>query len=423
MLVVLVTLGLLLVPLCAWLILPDPERPRRSASRVTARDLPRVEAEVEDEPEEVEPPPAPREEPEAPPPEPDEITGMVTSGEGVVPSAMVTCTRRNGEELMAAAAGDGRFRFPLDWDGCTAVARSSSHGASAAVELRRGAENRLDLPAQGGIAGTVTDERGLPVTTFLVALDHAVLADGSRAPGAMQRKFDDAEGRFTLERMGAGRWTLLVSAAGRPQTKVEVPVEPGKVTDDVRVRLERGATLLGSVVDRVTRRPIGGATVTLDDGARESAIEPATTSPGGEFRLEGVPAGAFGVEVAHPDYLARIVSGLDARGQRQLRTTIDLAPSTDGGGRLEMSGIGASLNSDPDGRVHVTSVREDGPAEHAGMLADDVITAIDGKSAEGMSVQDCVQLLRGPAGTEVRVTVRRGDAAVDMTIVRDVLVR
>lgn len=423
MLVALVTLGLLLVPLCAWLMFPEPEPPRRATPRLTHRDLPSELAEVEDEPEEAEPPPPPRDEPEAPPPEPDEITGMVTSGEGVVASAMVTCTRRDGEELMAASAGDGRFRFPLDWDGCTAVARSKSHGASAAVELRRGGENRLDLPAQGGIAGTVIDERGLPVTTFQVVLDHVVLADGSRAPGAMQRKFDDAEGRFALERMGAGKWTLLISAAGRPQTKVEVPVEPGKVTEDVRVRLERGATLLGSVVDRVTRRPIGGATVSLDDGARDSAIEPATTSPGGEFRLEGVPPGAFGVEVTHPDYLARIVSGLDARGQRQLRTTIDLAPSTDGGGRLEMSGIGASLNSDAEGNVLVTSVREEGPAEQAGMQADDLIAAIDGKSAEGMSVQECVQLLRGPAGTEVRVTVRRGDAAVDMAIVRDVMVR
>ena len=117
-----------------------------------------------------------------------------------------------------------------------------------------------------------------------------------------------------------------------------------------------------------------------------------------------------------------IVSGLDTRGQRQMRTTVDLAPASDAGGRLEMSGIGASLSGDAEGRVRVTLVRGDGPAERAGMLADDVIASIDGKSAQGLSVQECVQLLRGPPGTEVHVTVRRGGASVDMTIVRDVIV-
>ncbi len=421
--VALLSLGLLLVPLAAWLLIPEPDPPRRAA-RAARQDLPRREAEPEDEEEIEAAAPSPvAEEPEPAAPEPDEIRGMVASGEAVVPSAMVTCKKRNGEELMAPAAGDGRFVFPLEWDGCMAVARSPSYGVSAPVELRRGADNKLDLPAQGGIAGSVTDERGLAVTKFQVDLDHAVLADGSRVPGSTQRRYDDPDGRFTLDRLGAGRWTLLVSASGRPQTKVEVAVEAGKTTDDVRVRLGRGATLLGSVVDRATRRPIGGATVSLDDGARDSAIEPVTTSPGGEFRLEGVPDGAFGVEVQHPDYLARIVSGLDAKGQRQMRTTIDLAPGGDAGGRLEMSGIGASLNADPDGRVHVTSVRQEGPAERSGMQADDIIAVIDGKSAEGMSVQECVQLLRGQAGTEVRVAVRRGDATVEMTIVRDVMVR
>lgn len=420
--VVLPLLGLLLVPLAAWLLVPEPGPPRRAASLPT-REAMAPETD-EDEPLDDEPPPAaPRDEP-APTPSPtaEELRGMVTSGERVVPGAGVTCRRADGELFTATTEPNGQFGLPPEADGCTATARSPSYGNSEPVELRLGGENRIDLPQQGGISGVVVDERGLPLDGFLVSIEHATLADGSRASGGMQRRFSDPEGKFAVDRLGVGRWTLVVSAAGRPGTKIEVAVEAGKTTEDVRVRLERGATLVGSVIDRQTKRGIGGAEVSLDTGPGQSAIEPVTTSPGGDFRLEGVPAGAFGIEVRHPDYLARIVSGLDTRGQRQLRTTVDLAPASDGGGRLEMSGIGASLSGDAEGQVRVTGVRGDGPAERAGMLADDVIAAIDGKSAQGLSVQECVQLLRGPTGTEVHVSVRRGGASVDMTIVRDVIV-
>lgn len=421
--VVLLSLGLLFVPVAAWLLVPEPEPPRRARSLPTRDEVAPAEDET-DEPLDDEPPaPVPRDDPEpTPPPGGAELRGMVTSGERVVPGAGVTCRRGDGELFTATTEPNGQFGLPPEADGCTATARSPSYGTSEPIELRLGAENRIDLPGQGAISGVVVDERGLPVESFLVTIEHATLGDGSRAPGGMQRRFSDAEGKFTVDRLGVGRWTLVVSAAGRPGTKVEVPVEAGQTTEDVRIRLERGATLIGSVVDRQTKRGISGAEVALDAGPGQSAIEPVTTSPGGDFRLEGVPTGVFGIEVRHPDYLARIVSGLDARGQRQLRTTVDLAPAGDGGGRLEMSGIGASLSGDGEGRVRVTGVRTEGPAERAGMQADDVIAAIDGKSAEGLSVQECVQLLRGPPGTEVHVSVRRAGAPVEMTIVRDVIV-
>jgi len=426
----LLLLGLLMIPAVAWLIAPSSDSPKRSqrstASRDAQRDLEQDEEEDADEDgeeEEVHAEPANRDPTEETTPEADTIRGIVVQGEQVVPNAMVRCTKRGAEERITSTMGNGQFSFPLEADGCMAVAQSGRFGKSAPVEMRRGSDNRIDMPGQGSVSGVVVDERGLVLDRFLVSLDHAVLADGSSLPGGSQRSVDDAEGRFTLDNLAAGTWTLLVSAAGRPATKVEVVIEGGKTTENVRVRLERGATLVGSVIDRATKRAIGGARVTLDEGTRGSAIEPVTTSPGGDFRLEGVPEGAFSIEVQHTDYLARIVSGLDAKGQRQLRVSIDLAPAADGGGRLEMSGIGATLSADEERRVIVRSVREDGPAEKSGMQSGDIIVAIDGKSAEGLDVQACVQLLRGPPGTAVAVTVHRGDENVSMAITRETMVQ
>ena len=152
----------------------------------------------------------------------------------------------------------------------------------------------LDAPlllraVNSGISGTVVDERGLPIESFLVSIEHATLADGSRAPGGMQRRFTDAEGAFKVDRLGVGRWTLVVSAAGRPGTKVEVPVEAGKTTEDVRVRLERGATLVGSVIDRQTRRGIGGAVRNECGSAAAAASGPTLPTRTSRVLCRGLP--------------------------------------------------------------------------------------------------------------------------------------
>lgn len=426
----LLVLALLAIPAIAWLAFSGDgsKRSSRTSTRLEHGDLADDE-EDEDEVDDEAPPPKKAPDHEEPAHEEEVavdqvgIHGIVVQGEQVVPSVMIRCSKPGEDERILPSNMNGQFAFPDEADGCTAIAESPRYGRSRPTILKKGAENRIEMPGQGSVAGTVVDERGLTVTKFLVDLDHAVLSDGSFLPGGSQRSVDDPEGKFSLERLAAGTWTLLVSAAGRPATKVEVLVEADKTTENVRVRLERGATLLGSVIDRTTKRPIGGATITLDEGERVSAIQPATTSPGGDFRLEGIPTGSFSIEVQHPDYLARIMSGLDAKGQRQLRVTVDLAPGGDAGGRLEMSGIGASLSADAQRRVVVRSVREGGPAEKAGMQAEDVILAIDGKTVEGFDVQACVQLLRGPPGTDVAVTVSRDGNPIGMTILRETMVQ
>ncbi len=60
----------------------------------------------------------------------------------------------------------------------------------------------------------------------------------------------------------------------------------------------------------------------------------------------------------------------------------------------------------------------DSPAEKAGLLAGDIITAIDGVSVNGASMQDEVGKVRGEAGTAVTLTIRRGTQTFDLKITR-----
>ncbi|HEY9635146.1 MAG TPA: carboxyl-terminal processing protease CtpC [Coleofasciculaceae cyanobacterium] len=76
----------------------------------------------------------------------------------------------------------------------------------------------------------------------------------------------------------------------------------------------------------------------------------------------------------------------------------------------ELTGVGIQLAQDEQTKkLMVIAPIEDTPAFKAGILAKDTISKIDGKSTEGMDVNDAVKLIRGQEGTSVTLTIKRGD--------------
>ncbi len=62
------------------------------------------------------------------------------------------------------------------------------------------------------------------------------------------------------------------------------------------------------------------------------------------------------------------------------------------------------------------------PAERAGLLAGDKILKVGDKSTEGMKVNEAVNLIRGPKGTPVKLTIGRdGQALREVSIIRDTI--
>ncbi len=85
----------------------------------------------------------------------------------------------------------------------------------------------------------------------------------------------------------------------------------------------------------------------------------------------------------------------------------------------ELTGVGIQIAQDEETKqLMVISPIEDTPAFEAGILAKDIITQIDGQSTQGMDVSDAVQLIRGKVGTEVTLTIKRGEQEIDYTITR-----
>lgn len=85
----------------------------------------------------------------------------------------------------------------------------------------------------------------------------------------------------------------------------------------------------------------------------------------------------------------------------------------------ELTGVGIQISQDEETNdILVVSPIEDTPAFDAGIRAQDVITAIDGESTEGMDLNDAVNKIRGPVGSEVTLTIRRGEEEMDISMAR-----
>lgn len=84
----------------------------------------------------------------------------------------------------------------------------------------------------------------------------------------------------------------------------------------------------------------------------------------------------------------------------------------------EYVGIGASVNTDS-GWLVIVSPLEDSPALRAGLMPDDRVLEIDGKSTQGLSVDDCIDLLQGTPNTPVVLKIERDGKTQDVTIIRD----
>ena len=88
----------------------------------------------------------------------------------------------------------------------------------------------------------------------------------------------------------------------------------------------------------------------------------------------------------------------------------------------EFGGLGIEVTQE-EGWVKVVSPMDGTPADAAGILAGDFITAVDGESVLGLTLDEAVRMMRGPVGAEIIVTiVREGEIEpFDVSIIRDTI--
>lgn len=90
--------------------------------------------------------------------------------------------------------------------------------------------------------------------------------------------------------------------------------------------------------------------------------------------------------------------------------------------RGEFGGLGIEVTQE-EGWVKVVSPMDGTPAEAAGIMAGDYITAVDGESVLGLTLDEAVAMMRGPVGSEIIITVVREGTPepFEVSLIRDTI--
>ncbi len=89
--------------------------------------------------------------------------------------------------------------------------------------------------------------------------------------------------------------------------------------------------------------------------------------------------------------------------------------------RGSFGGLGIEVTMER-GLVKVVSPIDDTPAHRAGVEPGDFITHLDGDAVMGLTLSEAVEKMRGPVGTDLKLTIRRGTQdAFDVTLTRAVV--
>lgn len=187
---------------------------------------------------------------------------------------------------------DGRYELRAHSDG---YARAAS--GRFPVRVEGGSVAGIDFVLHRGITlrGVVTGRPSDALAGISVRAAQERLLGGMTTP--------DLEGRFQMNELGPGKWTISATERDGRTVERSVTLETGPGDAFVELNFEPGLTLTGEV--RSQGQPLAGGEVHLIEGTRRYG--PARTvliDQQGRFRIDGLAAGSFKVLIAEPSGVA-----------------------------------------------------------------------------------------------------------------------
>lgn len=240
-----------------------------------------------------------------------EITGRVTRNGTGVDGVMINTFSEGGAGASATTGPDGSFTLSGLSPG--EIRASMRKEADFIQEMRTmtapGRDITIELPAGSRISGRVVDKgTRKPVTSFQAGVSN------SRGGGGMMmvmppslKPFTTDDGSFILENVPTGAVSLVATAPGYAQARMNLTLEEGKPLSDVELELDPGTKLVGKVtgpdgsaLSGVTVRTamLGSGTIVLGGLGKQ-----ATTDSNGEYTIDALEPSDENIEFSHPKYV------------------------------------------------------------------------------------------------------------------------
>ena len=287
--------------------------------------------------------------------------------------------------------------------------------------------NRESLRVELAPAETVTGEvvsalRREPIAGAEVAL---------HSDWGVRRARTDGKGAFTLKDLPAGSARLVVRASGFAATERSIAVADsgGRRESELHlVELAEEGVVEGDVVD-ARGNPVVGARVAkglaptwLLVGSTPSEV--AVTDAKGRFTLRELAEGAITIEAYSPELGRGRVSGVAvASGRTTDRVHIVMeGDEADGGEPPASGGVAVTLGeTSAPPEIVIVSVAEGSEAERGGVVAGDVLLAVDDASVA--TLEQARGRLNGPIADDVVLRLRRADKELLLRVARDAVRR
>ena len=228
-----------------------------------------------------------------------QLVGVVVDARERPVEGVMVEVRSDREPFPRVAFTDDRGRFELDGVIGELTVTAIPQGRPAArtrAEVVSGTATEVTLTLEGELhtlRGRTVDGRGFPVGGVQLTVS-------SLRPDAPHRRtlWSIDDGTFSMDGLPAPPWRLEAAEPGYAPTRVDVAND----ADEVSMRLERGATVSGSVIDDRSSEPVR-ATVELRRDDLPPEITSARASLEGTFSFPRIRPGRWSVRVRSDDHL------------------------------------------------------------------------------------------------------------------------
>ncbi|MEM1249807.1 MAG: carboxypeptidase regulatory-like domain-containing protein [Acidobacteriota bacterium] len=333
-----------------------------------------------------------------------------------------------GEEPTAVTDADGMFRIFDLADGSSVKVKVRAEGYGNAERSGARAPNLdpvvLVLQPALEVTGVVVDENGEGLAQARVWMSPEGGEELRSSFGYGRNENSQEDGSFVLSDVIPGRYRVSAYAEGYQQRVLEsLEYRAGNEPEPLRIQLERGAKLTGTVTDP-SGRPLADASVQPVQKRQNlrgmRRLVSTSTNAAGEFELDGLPPGAGSFRATHDDYQEQTLDvELAAGGSRldfRLEEGLSIRGRVIGPNGLPIGG--ARIQADqPRGAVVRTrrgspkaATREDGSFELRG-LSNGVYRVTASKSGFATGSVDDVRL-DGSDAFSIEIELGTGSALI-----------
>jgi hypothetical protein len=289
-------------------------------------------------------------------------SGLQTTQSDESGAYQVGLDRAGKYRVMVQSGGGGGMRF--------------AGGSGVEITVPDQPESTIDVVlSTSGIQGRITDAEGSPVTAVVTARrDGAAASD----PAAQSMGQSGTDGAYSLDGLAQGTYRVSASATGY-QVAESYPVVLGESSPaaTVDLRLEKGTSLRGRVVDAQGRGITGALVFLAASGSSGAGARPATTDVNGDFVATAPSSGAMDVTAVAPGWAPARAAGIVASGGDE--PAVVLRASFGGKVRVQVQGS----NGAPVSGIHATA-RPSLPfpgSDFAGFMNRPQPTAADGSTS------------------------------------------